>query len=111
MPAAKPRPGSLRQGQVLDLAELLGSEWEGFSLAADGLQHPAWRRPFSCGELKAMFWRCQQVDILEHNLSRIELDAERATADKDAAEERADWYRRQLILESRFGAMLDRLTA
>lgn len=111
MPAAKPRPGSLRQGQVLDLGELLGSDWDGFSLAADGLQHPAWRRPFSCGDLRAMFWQCQQVQILEHELNRARAEADQAQAARDAAEQRAEWYRKQLILESRFGAMLDRLTA
>lgn len=111
MPAAKPRPGSLRQGQVIDLAELLGSDWDGFSLAIDGLQHPAWRRPFSCGELKAMFWRRQQVSILEHQIQQLRAEIERAQAAEDAAEARADWYRRQLNLESRFGLMLVRMTA
>ena len=111
MPTTKLSPGSLRQGQVLDLAELLGSEWEGFSLAADGLQHPAWRRPFSCGELRAMFWRCQQVTILEHELARTRAEIEHAQVASDAAEQRAAWYRNQLILESRLGAMLGRLVA
>lgn len=111
MPAAKPIPGTLRQGQVLDLAELLGSEWNGFSLASDGLQHPAWRRPFTCGELKAMFWRSQQVSILEHQIEQLRTEIERAQAAEDAAEVRTDWYRRQLNLESRFGLMLVRMTA
>ncbi|HJV24554.1 MAG TPA: hypothetical protein VJ673_02660 [Aromatoleum sp.] len=106
MPAAKPRPGSLSSHESLDLGELLGSEWEGFRLSVDGLHHPYWRRPFECGELKAMFWRSQQVTALELDLTRAKQDAERATAAQDAAEERAAWYRQQLRLESRMGMML-----
>lgn len=92
MPAAKPLPGTLRQGEVIDLAALLGSEWEGFSLAADGLQHPAWRRPFTCGELRAMFWRCQQVRTLEHDLERARAESAAAQEAQHAAEHRAAWY-------------------
>lgn len=111
MPAASPRPGSLPRHAIIDLAEQLGSEWEGFSLSVDGLQHPYWRRPFSCGDLKAMFYRSQQVAILERELSQAKQAAERASAAQDAAEARADWYRHQLTLESRCGLMLARLTA
>lgn len=111
MPAAKPRPGSLRQHETLDLGELLGSSWDGFRLSSSGLHHPLWRAPFERGELMAMFWRCQQVRILERELRLLRADIERARAAEDAAEQRAAWYRRQLILESRIGAMLARFTA
>lgn len=111
MPAPSPRKGSLAAHEALSLGELLGSEWDGFSLAADGLQHPYWRRPFSCGDLKAMFYRSQQVAILERELARAKAEAEQRAAEAEAARERADWYRHQLTLESRFGLMLARMTA
>lgn len=106
MPARTPRPGTLPRHAIIDLADLLGTEWEGFSLNADGLQHPYWRRPFSCGDFKAMFYRSQQVAILERELARAKAEAEHRAAEAEAARERADWYRHQLTLESRFGLML-----
>lgn len=101
----------MRNHEVLDLGAILGPEWDGFSLSADGLQHPYWRRAFTAGDFKAMFYQVQQVTILERELSRARADIEQARAAQDAAEECAAWYRRQLILESRTGAMLARLTA
>lgn len=91
---------------ALDLSELIGPDWDGFSLSVDGLQHPYWRRPFTAGELRAMFYRTQQVTILEHQLSRLRADFDRLSQDADEAEARADYYRRQLRLESRFSLML-----
>lgn len=95
----------MRNGQSLDLGELLGSDWHDFALSTDGLKHPAWKNPFSCADLKAMFWRCQQVTILEHELEQLRQDAEKADAAKELAEQRAEWYRQQLILESKIGFM------
>ena len=106
MPAARPTPGTLPAHSTLDLGELIGSEWDGFHLSAAGLHHPAWRRPFECGDLKAMFWRSQQVALLERDLAQARRDLERAQAAQEAAEARADYYRRQLRLESRMGMML-----
>jgi len=78
----------------------------------DGLLYLAeWRRGFNVHELRSMFWRCQQVTSLE-------IDLKRATHERDDleqrlidAEKRAAFYRRSLILESRIGAMLTRITA
>lgn len=86
-------------------------EWEGFFFDNGHLHHPYWRRPFDAGDLKAMFYRCQQVTILEHELRRARAELERAQAAQEAAEARAEWYRHQLVLESRLGAMLGRLAA
>lgn len=106
MPTNNNRAGTLRAHESIDLGELLGSEWDGFGLSRDGLQHPYWRRPFSCADLKAMFYRSQQVAILERDIARAHADLDRATAAQDAAADRADYYRRQLRLESRLGMML-----
>lgn len=110
MPAPNPRAGSLAPHETLDLSELLGSDWDGFSLGADGLQHPSWRRAFSAGEFRAMFWRCQQVRILEHELAQVRAELDRARADLETSQARAAWYRRQLRLESRAGLMLSALS-
>lgn len=99
----------LKNHESLDLADLLGPEWEGFRLTHQGLHHPYWRRPFTRAELVAMFYRVQQVACLEHELKRARAEAEKATAAQEAAETRADYYRRHLTLESRAGAMLARL--
>lgn len=100
----------MRNHEVIDLAATLGPEWEGFSLSAAGLQHPYWRRAFTAGDFKAMFYQIQQVRILELDLSRARAALETARAAQDAAEDRADFYRRQLRLESRFGMMLSSFT-
>ena len=97
---------AMRNHESIDLAETLGPEWDGFRLSSDGLHHPYWRRPFSAGDFKAMFYRSQQVSILERDLSRVRAELERATAAQDAAEGRAAWYRQQLRLEARLGMML-----
>lgn len=95
---------------ALDLGELLGPEWDGFSLSADGLQHPYWRRSFTAGDFKAMFYDVQRVRILERDAARARSEAEQARAAQEAAEARAAFYRSQLVLESRMGMMLSALT-
>lgn len=81
-------------------------EWEGFIFHEGTLHHPYWRRGFTAGELRAMFYRTQQVTILEHEISRLRLDLARAQEAQEAAEHRAHYYRQQLRLESRLGMML-----
>lgn len=81
-------------------------EWEGFIFDDGQLHHPYWRRPFTAGDLRAMFYTSQQVRILEHELTQARRDLETAQAAQDAAEHRAQFYRQQLQLESRMGMML-----
>lgn len=117
MPAAKPQPGTL--SHPLDLGELLGSTWSGYRLAPGRhdsaipyqgeFQHDCWRRAFTAGELRALFWQCQRVSGLERETARLAAETEAAERARQEAEKCAAWYRRQLILESRFGAMLARI--
>lgn len=101
----KKRPAAFHLGEHFP-------EWDGFIFTATGeLQHPYWRRAFSAGDLKAMFYHAQQVTILEHENARLRAEIERAQAEQDAAQARAAWYRSQLVLESTHGAMLARITS
>lgn len=101
----------MRNSDYLELGELLGSTWDGYRLAGGGhkqgeLIHPYWRRPFTAGELNAMFYRTQQVTILEREIELLKIDRETAVEAQFAAEKQAYWFKRQLVLESRMGAML-----
>jgi hypothetical protein len=111
MPAAKPTPGNLHE--EIDLGNLLGSTWKGFILLPGEsrnqhqgkILHPYWRKPFEAGELCAMFWNAQRVYHYEHETARLKKDAEEASLRADQAEEREQFYRRELMAASRLGLM------
>lgn len=87
-------------------------EWEqaGARFGRDGLLYlQCWRRGFTPHELSALFFECQAVRSLTHENKRLVTELERAQLELSQAEARAAFYRRQLILESRLGAMLLRL--
>lgn len=114
MPAAKPIPGTLRNADVLDLEELLGSTWRGFYLCgntgAQGTFHHAyWRQPFTAGELCALFYRSQTNDRLDIELKNLKADLERANARADEAEAAAAFYRHELRAASKLGLMFSQL--
>ena len=90
----------------------LPPEWEaaGARVGRDGLLYLAeWRRGFTVHELRALFFDCQQVRTLRRELAQAATDLERVTLEASQLEARVTWYRRQLILEARLGAMLARL--
>src|SRR5689334_9954502 len=110
MPAAKPRPGSHPPYVPLELEELIGSEWSGFSFLERRLHMDGYRgRPFTAGDLRAQFYDLQELRILRHEIQRLTREIERLSEALDTAEARAAFYRRQLILESTAGAMLARV--
>lgn len=87
-------------------------EWEahGARFGRDGLLYLAeWRRGFTVHELRALFFDCQQVRSLSSEKARLERERNHAEQESILAEERAAWYRRQLVLEARLGAMLSRV--
>lgn len=91
----------------------LPQEWTAYGarFGADGLLYLAeWRRGFTVHELRALFFESQRTRTLEHELRRLASQAEQAAVEQSRAEARAAWYRRQLVLESRLGAMLGGLT-
>lgn len=86
--------------------------WEaaGARFGRDGLLYlNEWRRGFEPAELRALFWECQQARSLRHENTRLERDLDRAEREKDQAEQRAAFYRRQLVIESRLGLALTRI--
>jgi hypothetical protein len=89
-------------------------EWEAYGarFGRDGLLYLAeWRRGFTVHELRALFFDCQRVRTLERELRQAVTELEAARLSESQNEARAAWYRRQLVLESRFGAMLARIAA
>ena len=87
------------------------SAFAGWVIERDGELHLpyGWRRGTTAGEWKALFFTSQSVRNLTHDVRRLERELARTHELLDQAEARAAYYRRQLILESRLGAMLARL--
>lgn len=90
----------------------LPGEWveHGARFGRDGLLYlTPWRRGFTVHELQALFFESQRTRALERDNSRLARELEAAKEAEARAGERAAWYRRQLVLESRLGAMLERI--
>ena len=58
-------------------------------------------------EIRAIFWQVQQVAGLQQEIRQLKQELERRSEEIDALEVKADFYRRQVALESRFGMMLE----
>lgn len=92
-----------------DLSGVFGRAWSEVELTAPGLRLPGWRNPIPVGELRALFWRGQQVATLERSVEQLRKDLARETAARIAAEERAEYFRRMVGLEARLGLALARI--
>lgn len=106
------RPGRARRTIAALEADgrILPERWRDWHFGRDGLfYHPQWRRGFEPDELAAMWFTMQQVRALEARMRQLTKDIEQAAADLEAAERRAAFYRRQLVLESRLGMCLERI--
>lgn len=114
MPRRKPTPGTQLPIDTIELEPLLGSEWAEFRIAyvtGSGWQlfTPQWRRGFTPGEIKSHFYQVQGASRDRLIAAQAAAEIERANQRADQAEQRAAWYRSQLVLESRAGAMLARI--
>jgi hypothetical protein len=69
------------------------------------------RRPLSLADLRSVAARLAELPLLRHEVARLTKEAERAQTALERAEDAREWYRRQLRLESRLGAMLQTLAA
>jgi len=94
----------------VDLSEIMGKAWSEIELTEAGIRFPGWNRPFSPGELRSMFMRLQLLQLLEHENRRLRKERESAWKAQEAAEDRSQYYRRQLRLESSLGLMLQGLS-
>jgi hypothetical protein len=98
------------QTKRINLAEILGREWDEVFIGADGLLYlPGWRRGFDAGDLKAIFYDNQERFRLKHEAAQLRRELERLQAALDQAEKSVWWYRRQVVLESKLGMMLGRV--
>lgn len=93
------------------LADLMGPAWSEIELTPGGLVVPGWRKPFEPEELRSMFFRCQQVAILEAENARLRRERAEAWALAEAEKEKAAYYRRLVVEESRLGLALLRITS
>lgn len=106
------RPGRARRTIAALEADgrILPESWRDWRFGRDGLfYHPQWRRGFEPDELAAMWFTTQQMRALKAQVRQLTADLDRASADLNAAERRAAFYRKQLTLESRLGMCLNRI--
>ena len=69
---------------------------------------PEWRRGLTPGEIRALFWQVQLISSLKREIELLKEELERRNNEYDSLEVKADFYRRQLVLESQFGMILQR---
>jgi len=91
-----------------DASGLLGKEWEGYYFKDELFYVPEWRRGFTPHEIRSLFWKCQQIRNLNNEINLLKQELERRNEEYNLLEIKSDFYKRQVILESRFGLMLQR---
>jgi hypothetical protein len=91
-----------------DASALLGKDWDGHVFRDNLLFIPEWRRGLTAGEIRSLFWQAQLVSSLKREIKLLKEELERRNNEIDTLEVKADFYRRQLVLESRFGMILQR---
>ena len=108
----KPIPEStlrlLRLYLTGDASALLGDEWKGYRFVGNLFYVPEWRNGFAPHEIRALFWKCQQIWSLQREIELLKQELEKRNENINNLEVKADFYRRQLVLESRFGLILQR---
>jgi len=91
-----------------DASALLGDEWKGYRFKGNLFFVPEWKNGFPPHEIRALFWKCQQVWSLEREIELLKRELERRNKEFDNLEVKTAFYRRQLVLESKFGMILQR---
>lgn len=91
-----------------DASALLGKDWDGHVFRDNMLFIPEWRRGLTPGEIRALFWQVQLISSLKREIELLKEELERRSNEFDSLEVKADFYRRQLVLESRFGMILQK---
>ena len=91
-----------------EASALLGKDWDGHIFRNNLLFIPEWRRGLAPSEIRSLFWQGQLVSSLKTEIELLKKELERRNQEIDNLEVKADFYRRQLVLESRFGLILQR---
>ena len=91
-----------------DASALLGDEWKGYRFVGNLFYVPEWRNGFAPHEIRAVFWKTQQIASLKNENALLKQELKRRNNEIDNLEVKAAFYRRQLVLESRFGMILQR---
>lgn len=91
-----------------DASALLGKDWDGHIFRNNLLFIPEWRRGLTPGEIRALFWQVQQIWSLKREIDLLKQEIEKLGEENNVLEVRAAFYKRQLVLESRFGMILER---
>ena len=92
----------------MDLGEIGGEQWQGWTLTEDGLLHaPEWRRGLHPvpGEIRAIpYLYASQAEN-----QRMARELDQIKKNLTATARLAGWYRRQLQRESQLGLALSRI--
>lgn len=91
----------------------LPGEWMEFGarFGNDGRLYLAeWRQGFNVHQLRAMFFTCQEVGALRIELRQARADQARQLIEFERLARERAFYRHQLVLESRLGMCLARIT-
>ncbi|MDP3662055.1 MAG: hypothetical protein U1D41_10070 [Nitrosomonas sp.] len=91
-----------------DASALLGDEWKGYRFKGNLLYIPEWKNGFPPHEIRALFWKCQKVWSLEREIELLKRELEKRNKEFDNLEVKTAFYRRQLVLESKLGMILQR---
>ncbi|PTQ79704.1 hypothetical protein [Nitrosomonas ureae] len=91
-----------------DASALLGDEWKGYRFVNNLFFVPEWRNGFPPHEIRAMFWKVQQLWSLQREIELLKQELDRRNEDINTLEVRVSFYKRQLVLESRYGLILQR---
>jgi hypothetical protein len=91
-----------------DASGLLGKDWEGYYFKNAWFYVAEWRRGFTPHEIRALFWKCQKIRNLNNEINLLKQELERRNEEINTLEIKADFYRRQVVLESRLRLILER---
>ncbi len=86
-----------------ELMSSQGKDWQDFRFRDGLLYIPGWTRGFAPGELRAMFFRLQALTSLEAENARLKTSIDKHEKVLIELKKQRDFYRKQVLLESRFG--------
>lgn len=94
-----------------EASAILGKEWEGHFFRDNLLYIPEWKRGLSPYEIRSLFWECQLNRCLKSENKFLKQEIERRNEEIDKLQVKAAFYKKQLVLESKFGLIIEKLFA